>query len=258
MKKILTLTSVLLFISLSNYAQTAVDWTKLDCSGISHNLYTYLNNEDVVIMEFAMGCSSCTNAGARLLSTKDKYAISNPGKVNVFYMDYWPGNTCATVVLPTTTPYAFDAVFDHSLAEKDNYFASSSPMPGIAIAAGSSHQIIYQVNSFVDADTTLIEQAITAFFATANIKENLFENTITLSPNPSTGDVIINFTNTETENINISLFNLNGQLIKGLFNEKVSVGDFKKIIDIRSYPKGLYYINISNSKYSIHKKIVVN
>ncbi len=247
-----------LFFNLSIFSQTALDWTKTDCSSISHTLYSYLDSEEVVIMEFAMGCSSCTDAATYLLNTKDKYAVSNPGKVNVFYMDYWPGNDCAVEIAPVTSSYAFDGVFEHCLPEKNYYFtSSSSPMPGIVVAAGSLHQVIYQNNSFADDDTLLIEQAITTFFATASVEENSLSNSVIISPNPSNGDIIVNFKNKENLNTKISLYNLNGQLITEILNENLQSGDSKINLDLSRYPKGMYYIKISNEKESINKKIVL-
>lgn len=245
--------------ALASSAQTiAADWTKTDCSSNIHNLYTYLNNEEVVIMEFVMGCSSCTDAANYLLSTKDKYAISNPGKVHVFYMDYSPGNDCAADIIPVTTGYAFDGTFDHCAPEKDFYFTStSSPMPGIVIAAGSFHQIIYQNNNFADNDTLLIEQAITAFFATAGIPENSINTSLQVFPNPSSEEIVIHFNCTEISDTKISLYNVNGQLISLLLNERLQVGEVQKKINLSTFPKGIYYINISNSKESVNKKIIV-
>ncbi len=245
--------------ALASSAQTiAADWIKSDCSINNHTLYSYLDNEEVVIMEFAMGCGSCTNAATYLLNTKDKYAISNPGKVHVFYMDYWPGNDCAVEIAAATTGYAFDGVFDHCLPEKDFYFTStSSPMPGIVIAAGSFHQVIYQNNSFTDDDTILIEQAITTFFANVGITENSINTTLQVFPNPTSEEIVINFNNTEISETKISLYNVNGQLISLLLSESLQVGEVQKRIDIRALPKGIYYVNIVNSQESINKKIII-
>lgn len=256
-----TLTSTLfalLLFSKAIYSQTtAADWTKTDCASINHTLYNYLNNEEVVIMEFAMGCGSCTDAATYLLNTKDKYAVSHPGKVNIFYMDYWPGNDCSTAVIPTTSPYAFDATFDHCSTEKDYYFLGSSPMPGIAIAAGSFHQIIYQSNNFAIDDTLLIEQAITSFFATASVNENEYSNSFVIAPNPSAGEILICFKNIEKLNTKILLFNIQGQLIAEILNEELEIGEIQKKIDLHNFPKGAYYISMINCNESINKKIIL-
>ena len=258
MKKLFCFFVTCLFLHQTVLAQTAVDWTKTDCSGNTHNLYTYLNSEEVVIMEFAMGCGSCTNAATYLLSIKDKYAVSNPGRVNVFYLDYWAGNDCSPEIIAATNPYAFDATFDHCIYDKDDYYPStSSPMPGIVIVAGSFHQIIYQKNSFSLADTLLIEQAITAFFATAVVEENALNNSVSISPNPSDGEFILDFNNPETQNTEISLFNLNGQLISEVLNENIQTGSVKIKMDLSRYPKGIYYLTISNSKETVNKKIII-
>lgn len=258
MKKFALLTLGLLLAISSILAQTAADWTKTDCAGTNHTLFTYLNNEEVVIMEFAMGCGSCTNAATYLLNTKAKYAVSNPGKVKVFYMDYWPGNDCVADITPVTNAYPFDGVFEHCLTEKDYYFTStSSPMPGIAIAAGSFHQIIYQSNNFADDDTTAIELAITTFFATASIQENSLLNSVIISPNPSNGLFQLNFKNSKKQQTKISLFNINGQLVSEYSNEELEAGEVQKTIDLKAPPKGMYYLNITNTNESFNKKIIV-
>lgn len=258
MKKHFLTPLIFLFGILSSFGQTTGDWTTSDCLSINHNLYTYLNNEEVVIMEFAMGCGSCTNAATYLLNSKDKYAVSNPGKVKVFYMDYWPGNDCAVEIATATTGYVFDGVFGHCVAEKDSYFTSSvSPMPGVVIAAGSFHQIIYQTNSFANADTLAIEQAITDFFATVGINENSINNSLSIYPNPSTEELVIHFENQETEKTKISVYNMNGQFISLILNENLPLGEVEKKVDVSTFPKGVYYVTIATTKESINKKIII-
>ncbi|MBL0328548.1 MAG: T9SS type A sorting domain-containing protein [Bacteroidetes bacterium] len=252
-----TVITLLLFSKATFGQTTAQDWTKTDCTSINHTLYNYLNNEEVVIMEFAMGCGSCTDAATYLLNSKDKYAVSHPGKVHVFYMDYWPGNDCAIDVLPTTSPYAFDATFDHCSLEKDYYFLGSSPMPGIAIAAGSFHQIIYQSNNFAIDDTLLIEQAITDFFATASVNDSDNSNSLVISPNPSNGEMILSINNTENQKTKVLLFNIQGQLIAELLNEDLQTGETQKKIDLSYLPKGIYYLSKINYKESVNKKFII-
>ena len=119
-------------------------------------------------------------------------------------------------------------------------------MPGIIVAAGSFHQVIYQNNSFAAADTLLIEQAITTFFATASVEESSLNSSVIISPNPSSGEFMINFKNKEVQKTEISLYNLNGQLISEFLNETLPSGDSKIKMDLSRYPRGMYYINISN------------
>src|SRR5438477_1944903 len=74
----------------------AQNWSKTDCSGKSYTLFDYLDSNQVAIMEFSMGCTSCTDASKILQRIKYQFDISNPGKVKQFYLDYDANNTCGT------------------------------------------------------------------------------------------------------------------------------------------------------------------
>jgi hypothetical protein len=81
-----------------------------------------------------------------------------------------------------------------------------------------------------------------------NELEFLYE--ITISPNPSSGEV---FVNTEITDIKeFSVFNVQGKLV-----EKFSSSAEINKIDLKSQPKGLYFIKISLGDKSTVKKVVI-
>ena len=72
------------FLSYAN-AQTAMDFNMTDCNDTMHHLFAdYLDNEEVVIMEFFMECPSCVLASQSLSPMFNGLAIQYPGKVNFF------------------------------------------------------------------------------------------------------------------------------------------------------------------------------
>ena len=256
MKKLLFTVFACLSMGSTNAQTVAADWTLSDCDGNSHNLFTYLNNEEVVIMAFAMGCSSCYDAGPGLIGKRNDYAVSHPGKVKAFYMDYWAGNDCAADILPNVGMYDYDGIMEHCNAEKTYYFGASVPMPGIVIAAGSTHEIIYQSISFTEGDTLQIQQAIDSFFMFVSVKEPFVEiEEVNLYPNPANTTITIEIRDNGPGTYAISIFDVTGKLTK-VCSEVLFVNGNKQL-DISSLPKGLYSMNITNGNTNATRKLLI-
>jgi hypothetical protein len=251
MKKIL-LSLGLLFIVLFSNAQvtTSQDWTKTDCDGNSHTLFTYLNNNEVVVMMFEMGCSSCAAAGKVLENMKQVYDVSNPGKVHFFAMDYPVGETCLanTNAFMAGNGLTYPA-FDHCLAEK-NYYTSTSPMPMIVVTAGLAHNIFYIKNSYstTGSDSIDIYNAI-GLGITAGVDELNSITNMKVYPNPSESDPEISFYLNSDAKVKIDLVNVLGENVMTLVNEQKQKGNYKLEISAAALPKGVYFISavIGNS-----------
>lgn len=253
------LLSVLLFsgITILKSQSIAADWTLFDCAGNSHTLFTYLDNEEVVVMEFGMGCSSCTEAGDYLMGIKDQFAISNPGKVKVFYMDYWTGNNCATEVVPITDTIAFDAGFDHCGVQK-NYYMTGTPMPAIVIVGGSNHLVLYEKNSFTPSDTTAIADVIINFFNTIGINQLETEkNTAKIFPNPSNGSPTIQLNWNQNEMINFVVFDLLGNEVLQLNNYALVKGEQEIKLSLSNLTQGNYILKIQSAKQILNLPLII-
>lgn len=253
MKKLLLSITASALLSTGVFAQTtAQDWTKTDCASASHNLFSYLDNFEVVVMEFGMGCSSCSTAANYLINTlRTKYDASHPGKVKFFYLDYWTGNTCPADVQPMLNGFNFHAGFDNCMAEK-NYYMTGSPMPAIVIAAGPAHTVIYEKNSFNQAnDTTNIRTAIDNALISMSVP--CCNNQIvplTVSPNPSNGVFVI-----ESGFIisSVSVFDITGKEVytSSYNSNKINI-DLTGMVE-----KGIYFAEITiNGKKQVEKIVV--
>ena len=92
------------------------------------------------------------------------------------------------------------------------------------------------------------------------ITEIVYETAIdfTLYPNPSSGTVNLDFFLNSNENINISLFDLNGRLIKSLVAENLSSGYHNRSLQLSALniKPGIYLINFRTSTNSVTKKLV--
>lgn len=240
MKKSILLALLFSFISTKGFNQgTAPNWTVDDCSAVSHSLYNYLDSQEVVVMEFAMGCGSCTQAAGYLMNLKSQYAVSHPGKVNWFYMDYWASNNC-TNVIATAAPYAFDAVFAGCMPQKNDYYPSISPMPAIVIAAGNYHTVIYQSLTWYNADTALIKAAIDQFFVTVGM-ENGNDKDILLYPNPAKEKLFVNVASNVVSDVEV--FDIYGKSIHADYKIEGEM----IVVDIEHLPAGKYVLVVKGS-----------
>ena len=256
-KTLVLLLFLFAFIRATNAQTTAADWTLIDCKSDTYNLFSYLDAEDVVIMEFGMGCSSCSNAGTYLLNIKNQFEITHPGKVKVFYMDYWSGNFCATSVTPITDTMAFDAGFEHCNPEK-TYYMTGSPMPGVVIAAGSNHLVIYEKNNFFTGDTTEIKDSITNFFNTVGLNEiESNSNNAILFPNPSNGQLNINLNWNNNENGAIKIYSLLGEEILNLTTFSLVKGNQELILPFLNLTDGNYILSMQSIKQSLNLPLTI-
>lgn len=244
-------------VSISASAQTtAQDFTLTDCNSNSHTLFTYLDAEEVVVIEFGMGCSSCYTAATALMGMQTNYDSSQPGKVNFFYMDYWTGNTCASDVAPMMSANNFDAGFDNAGAQK-SYYMTGSPMPGIVIVAGSNHSVIYEKNSFASGDVATMTAAIDNFFATIGIEENkLTEENFTLYPNPAENNVTLTTTlENSVTGVSIEVTDITGKVVAVLSDLTLSEGTNSINIPLNDLESGQYIVRIITSETVITKNI---
>ena len=88
---------------------------------------------------------------------------------------------------------------------------------------------------------------------------NYIENEIidfNLFPNPNSGHLNIVFNSNYSQNINLSIHNLIGEVI---FLEKLrsQEGQFRKAIDLTNKPNGIYILNITTNNKNINQKIVI-
>lgn len=81
------------------------------------------------------------------------------------------------------------------------------------------------------------------------LKEISNDNSLMLYPNPSEG--VINIATELSENAQIEVLNLNGQIVK-------QVSGHMRSLDLKSMPEGMYLIRISDSDRNYHAKIIID
>jgi len=93
-----------------------------------------------------------------------------------------------------------------------------------------------------------------------NVSTATLENSIAFSvtPNPVSDYMEINFTMTESIPMTIALYNTQGQLIRTLYEDKPSLGEQKLSFSRGDLPVGVYFVSVSSEgKVLGYEKIVV-
>ena len=94
--------------------------------------------------------------------------------------------------------------------------------------------------------------------STSTPTTNINATSITIYPNPATESATIQFNLTKEEIISINILNLQGQIIKAIFqNQKLPAGNQQFNISYAAIPKGFYLIQITGKDWSSTKKTLI-
>ena len=89
-----------------------------------------------------------------------------------------------------------------------------------------------------------------------NGEENSLSSNLSVYPNPTNGEVNIKFISEELNNFEISIVDAFGKLILK-DKEKEFIGEFTKKVDLSTYPRGIYMIQIKTIDSVLTKRIVL-
>ena len=113
----------------------------------------------------------------------------------------------------------------------------------------SLEQYYYSVQIIVEQDCSFLEsfENNTTFFELDNVYPNPFNPTTT-----------INFSLKKSEKISVSIYDLKGQLIKTIINNKlINTGTHNLVWDASANPSGIYFVNISDGLQNKTQKIIL-
>ncbi len=84
--------------------------------------------------------------------------------------------------------------------------------------------------------------------------EDIYNNEgIVIYPNPTNGTFNLSM-NGIKENVNVSILNIQGQVI---YSEEINASTYNYRIDLSAYPKGIYFIKLTNDNINEVRKIIV-
>ena len=89
---------------------------------------------------------------------------------------------------------------------------------------------------------------------------DLLKNDVSIYPNPSNSYIVIKYNTYEPSEINVDITDLNGKLIKNIFQKQNEAGNFKIYwdgnIEFKHIDSGIYICSITINKKTTSKKLI--
>lgn len=254
---LLSLFSIILISNLS-FAQTiAMDWTKDDCNGSNHNLFTELDGGSVILCEYVMTCGTCISAANYLEQIYQDYSLSNPGKVKFYAIDWNASFTCSS--FQSWASGLSCTLFLHGYDEV-NYYGGMG-MPTVVVLAGSDHQVYYNKLGFNhNTDDQAVRDAIDQALNSTGINEiNGVSNAISVFPNPATNFSSVNYSLSAPGNVSLNVLNILGETIETINLGNQPAGENHYSLNTTKLKGGLYFIQVNNgNKKEVAKLTILN
>ena len=76
-------------------------------------------------------------------------------------------------------------------------------------------------------------------------------------PNPASNNVVINVANPDAANINISVYDMLGQMVISR-NENINAGENLIQLNVAEIPEGIYFYTVTKGQQSITQKLIIN
>ena len=92
-----------------------------------------------------------------------------------------------------------------------------------------------------------------SFWNSLIISNEEFNVDITFYPNPTIDYVNFNFSNLESSDLNVLVFDYAGRV---LITTKIDIENYKTKLDLSSLPSGSYLIYLNTNKFNYHTKII--
>lgn len=257
MTKTLYTLALLTLAAVSTKAQptTAMDFNRPDCNGVQHHLFSTLDSNNVVIMEFFMlNCNSCIVAGNKMKPMINSLQAAYPGHVSLYNIGFDDTYTCTEVVDWVTTNN-FDAFPMDSGGAMLAYYGGFG-MPTIVIAGGVNHDVLYTGIGFSTTDTAMMGSAVRNYFLANPLGVNAVTKAVSANvyPNPTNDELNVTFSLSQPADIDIDLVDVTGRVVKNVFNGKADY-DFTHRFSTASLTAGMYFLRTTANGMSSQTKI---
>lgn len=242
MKK-LQLLAFTLLIGLFAQAQTAVDFTAMDCNGNSHNLFTELNAGKVVVIVWVMPCATCIAPALSALNEVQNYQTTYPGKVLYYLADDYANTTCTSLQSwASTNGISTTNIFSDAAVDQSAY--GSAGMPKIVVLGNASHTVYFTQNNGLNV--TNFNAAINAALNPTGLAEATTPaSSISIYPNPATNMLWLDYTGKTSGDISIDIVDMLGNKVSSMLQRQPSTGNIKIALPTGKLPEGNYFLRLT-------------
>jgi hypothetical protein len=234
---------------------TAMDFNRADCNGVQHHLFSTLDSNKVVIMEFFMlNCTPCITAGNKMKPMINSLNAAYPGHVQLYDIGFDDSYTCSDIADWVTTNN-FNAFPMDSGGAMLAYYGGFG-MPTVVIVGGANHEVLYTGIGFSTSDTTMMGSAVRNYFLANPLGVNDVSKEVSthVYPNPTNDALNVSLTLNQPTDIDIELVDVTGRVVKHLFNGKTD-NEFTKRFSTASLAAGMYFLRTTANGKSYQTKI---
>ena len=247
-----------IFISFYSYTQTATNFISNDCSGLSHNLFSELDEGKVIVICWVMPCSGCINPASTAYNVVNNFQTNYPNKVYYYLTDDYANDNCADLSDWATNFNIPESAFSRRFSDSNisMYDYDTPGMPKVVVIAGAGHNVFFNENAVINAHilTSSIDNAIIASGVNSLSSS---KELVQISPNPANETLTFSFPENNYSEISIELYNSFGAKISDIPYEFLDNEDNIFKINSSQINAGVYYFHIKGSSLSITKKVVV-
>ena len=202
-----------------------------------------------------MQCGTCIAAAADLNTINNDYQISHPGKFKYYMIDYSNGFSCDTMM---AWAHGINCTFFLDGGHEVAYYGGFG-MPTIVILGGVNHSVFYNALGFNPTfDIQYIRDAIDLAFATSAIPEKENFHSLSVFPNPSSENAIINCSLTNSSDVRMDVLDISGRIVLSLPLGKKSFGENSFLFETSALSKGFYTLRFLSGNTSTELKLVVS
>ena len=251
-----------LFTGTISFGQTVTDFTKKDCNGKTHNLFSELDSGNAIIIEFFHTCLPCKDAAQAMMPMYQKLRTSYGNKVRFFGIPEDDSYDCSQVLNWVSVNGLISMVTPFDSGSVQAAYYGGMGMPTVAVVAGSGHKILYLVNattaSFATSDTTIIGSKIRNFLDSTFAGIPVISSTVFVNifPNPAATFLAISVETNQAGTLSLEITTITGDKVAGLTEEKIQAGMWSKNFPV-SLSNGVYFITGSLNQRKINQRFTV-
>jgi len=260
MKKSIFISIALIVAITISKAQTAMQFTGLDCNGNTVDLFADLDAGKAVVLFFYMpNCGACPPPAQKVQAMANDINAEYPDFVKGYAFPYNNTTNCAASINWATT-----SSVDHFFAPMDSgatmvaYYGGFG-MPTVVVVGGLDHRVLFFTMSFATGDTAIMSDSIRTLYSEVNAINDLSAGIFSFSifPNPASDEASITFELKETGKLLVDIADINGKQVAVIMNESQQ-GVVQKKFRTESLSNGNYVVRLSVNGKTVTQKLRVN
>lgn len=257
MKKNLLIFFLLTLYGTFSKAQTAMQFSGLDCNGNSVDLFADLDAGKAVVLFYYMpSCGACPPPAQKIQTMASNVMAVYPGMVKGYAYPYQDITTCSysSSWVSSNGLSTLYAPMDSGATQVAYY--GGFGMPTVVLVGGTDHRVMFSTQSFSTSDTTIMRDSILALLNSnvgiGDLPSSV--SSINVYPNPAKESFSIRISLKETADVSIDLTDITGKLVAIIAGEKQSTGLIQKQFSTAMLRDGNYFVRFNiNGKTATRK-----